>query len=288
MGLATGSNRSCRSVPYRAAIDRDEEDRLLLVVAEGRAAAAELALDPDPDRRRVLEAAVRAAGRARATVVENHQGFIATVARRYRTGRVPLDDLMQEGNIGLLEALDRFDPAVGVRFNTFAFYAVRRMIVAALPRHQEGLSRSRQVVREANRVRKLRAELEFTLGRTVTADEVAEAAGLSLRRVRALEGLAVGVLPLHDETARDFVDVVDDGDPANREDDNGPMLRNLLDRLPASQRAVIASRYGFDEPEPRFQRDIADALGVTVSRVSQIERAALDRLRFLADRLVAA
>jgi len=272
----------------RVAIDHDEEARLLLVVAEGRAAAVELTGDPDPDRRAALEAMVAAAHQARAAVIERHQGFVATVARRYRTGRVPLDDLIQEGNIGLLDALDRFDPAVGVRFNTFAFYAVRRTIVAALPRHQDGMSRSRQVVREANRVRKVRAELEFTLGRTVTVDEVAEAARLSPRRVRQLEWLAVGVLPLHDETAREVVDVVDDGDPANRDDDDGAVLRILLDRLPASQRAVIASRYGFDEAEPRLQRDIAEALGVTVSRVSQIERTALERLRFLADRVVAA
>jgi RNA polymerase sigma factor (sigma-70 family) len=273
---------------YRPAIDFDEEARLLLIVAEGRTAAGELAGDPGPQRRAELEAVLAAAGRARTALVERHQGFVATVARRYRTGRVPLDDLIQEGNIGLLDALDRFDPSMGVRFSTFAFYAVRRTIVGALPRHQDGMSRSRQVVREANRVRKVRAELEFTLGRTVTVDEVAETARLSPRRVRQLEWLAVGVLPLHDETAREVADVVDDGDPANRDDDDGAAVRILLDRLPASQRAVIASRYGFDEAEPRLQRDIAEALGVTVSRVSQIERTALERLRFLADRVVAA
>jgi RNA polymerase primary sigma factor len=283
--MASTTQRTCR--PLGVAIDRDDEARLLVAVVEGRAAAAELLRNPDPARRAELEAAVATADTARAMIVTTHQGFVAALARRYCSGRVPLDDLIQEGNIGLLEAIERFDPAVGVRFATFAFYAVRRTIVGALPRHHHGVALSRQVVREANRVRKVRTELEFTLGRTATAAEVAEAAHLSLRRVRQLEWLAVGPLPLSDETALDLADAADDGDPANRETDDGPEVRRLLDSLPSPQRTVINARYGF-ESEPRLQRDVAAALGVTESRVSQIERAALDRLRLLANRRLAA
>jgi RNA polymerase sigma factor (sigma-70 family) len=287
MVAATRSQRSCSSVPARVPIGRDEEAQLLLTVVQGRAAAGELARNPGPDRRAELLALVAAADRARARVVETHQGFVAVIARRCRSGRVPLEDLIQEGNIGLLDAIDRFDPEVGVRFATYAFYAVRRTIVAALPRHHDGLALSRPVVREANRVRKLRAELEFTLSRTATAEEVAQAAHLSPRRVRQLEWLAVSLLPLNDETALEVADTVDDGDPANQESDDGPVVRNLLEKLPPPQRTVIASRYGF-ESEPRIQRDIAEELGVSESRVSQIERAALERLRFLAGRIIAA
>jgi RNA polymerase sigma factor (sigma-70 family) len=276
-------------VTTHAAIDRDHELQLLRVVADGRAAAAELAGDPAPDpaRRAELAAAMAAADKARAAIVESHQGFVATVARRYRSGRVPLEDLIQEGNLGLLDAIDRYDPAVGVRFTTFAFYAVRRTVVEALPRHHGGMALSRQVVREANRVRKVRAALECSLGRTVTAEEVADAARLSPRRVRQLEWLALSPLALHDEAARDVVDAVNDGDPAAHLDDDAPEVRSLLERLPVPQRAVIESRYGFGS-EPRFQKEIAEALGVTVSRISQIERTALDRLRLLATRSLAA
>jgi RNA polymerase primary sigma factor len=286
MGVSSKSQPTC-TAPARATIDRDEEARLLLTVAEGRAAAAELAGHPDPARKVELDAVVAAAEKARAKIVETHQGFVARIARRYCSGRVPLDDMIQEGNIGLLEAIDRFDPAVGVRLATFAIYPVRRTIVAALPRHHDGFALSRSIVREANRVRKVRSQLEFTVGRSATTAEVAEAAHLSMRRVRELEWLAVSPLPLNDETALSVVDTVDDGNPANHDADDGPVVRSLLECLPTTQGTVIASRYGF-ESEPRFQWEIAEALGVTESRVSQIERAALDRLRRIAGRLLAA
>jgi RNA polymerase sigma factor (sigma-70 family) len=266
------------------AIDRQEEARLLRVVFDGRRAAAELAggdPGPAPVRRAELEALVSADHDARSTIVANHQGFVAMVARRYRTGRVPVADLIQEGNIGLLAALDRFDPGVGVRFNTFAFYWIRQTIIAALPRHQDGLAVSRSVVREVNRVRKTRAEVERALGCGATAEEVARAAGLSVRRVLELENLGVGLVPLNEDIARDIVDLLDDGDPAARDDDDGPVVRGLLDRLAAPERAVITCRYGFGTA-PQYQSQIAETLGVTVSRVSQIQRKALDDLRRLA------
>lgn len=109
-----------------------EEARLLEIIVTGRRAAAELAEEPAPDRRKGLEAAVGAADEARRLIVQAHQGLVAKIARRYQRSGVPMADLMQEGNIGLLAALDRFDPEAG-RFSSFAWYWVRQMMLAAIP-----------------------------------------------------------------------------------------------------------------------------------------------------------
>ncbi|HKY76070.1 MAG TPA: sigma-70 family RNA polymerase sigma factor [Acidimicrobiia bacterium] len=227
--------------------------------------------------------AVAAATEARRLIIEAHQRFVARVASPYRHCGVPMADLIQEGNLGLIAALDRFDPTVGCRFGTFAAYWVRQLILAAIPRLRRGLSLSPAVAKAAHRVRKTRAAVEAKLGREATAAEVGEAAHISAARVRRLESLALPHQRLTESVSAVTVDAVDDGDPSAAPDVPVAAIRELVDQLPPRQRLVICGRYGIGS-ERRLLTDLGETLGVSASRVSQIEREALSRLRRLAAR----
>jgi DNA-directed RNA polymerase sigma subunit (sigma70/sigma32) len=224
-----------------------------------------------------------AAAEARRLIIETHQRLVARVASPYRHSGVPMADLIQEGNLGLIAALDRFDPTVGCRFGTFAAFWVRQLILAGIPRHRRGLSLSPAVAKAAHRVRKVRAAVEAKLGRAATTAEVAEAAHMSAARVRRLESLALPHQTLTESVSAITVDAVDDGDPSAAPEVPVAAIRELLDQLPARQRLVICGRYGIG-CERRFLTDLGETLGVSASRVSQIEREALTRLRRLAAR----
>ncbi|HZI38375.1 MAG TPA: sigma-70 family RNA polymerase sigma factor [Acidimicrobiia bacterium] len=222
-----------------------------------------------------------AAAEARRLIIETHQRLVAVVARPYRHSGVPMADLIQDGNLGLIAAVDRFDPTVGCRFGTFAAYWIRQLILAAIPRQRRGLSLSPAVAKAAHRVRKVRDALEAKLGREATTAEVAEAAQMSAARVRRLESLALPHHALTESVSAITVDAVDDGDPSSAPGVPVAAIRELVDQLPARQRIVICGRYGIGS-EVRLLTDLGETLGVSASRVSQIEREALGRLRRLA------
>ncbi len=248
----------------------------------GRRAAAALADGTAPERRADLEAAVRAAENARRLLVQAHQGLVAKLAYRYRQSGVPMADLMQEGNVGLLAALDRFDPAAG-RFASFAWYWVRQMILAAIPGQRQGFCLSPGVARQVYRVRLVRTRLEGELGREVSTAELSAACKLSVERVGQLEALTMPHHVLNETVSSTLAESAEDADPSCI---TGKRLtiqavHDLLDQLPARERLVIRGRYGLGSAPQRLS-DIAETLGVSASRVCQIEREALQRLRRLA------
>ena len=271
-GPTDGGRRSLR-------LDRAQESRLFAVVVAGRHAAAELAAAPDGPRREIHEWDVRAGVEARRIILEAHQNFVAIVASRYRHSGVPMNDLIQEGNVGLVCALDRFDPEVGVRFATFASFWVRRTILAGIPLHRRGMPLSPRVARELYRLRKIRTALEAKLAREATSDEVAHVAGLSPTRVRRLEALNLPLQPLTEAvtSTAGVADELDGSEPEVQVE----AIRELVSRLSSREQYVISRRFGIG-CAPELQTQVAEALGVTGSRISQIERQALEHLRRLA------
>ena len=272
---------SVLAVAPASANDLDEV-RLLKIIVAARGAAAALAAETAPERRAELEALIREADEARRLIVQSHQGLVAKLARRYRYSGVPMADLMQEGNVGLLAALERFDPAAG-RFASFAWYWVRQMILAAIPRHRQGFCLTSGVARQVYRVRQVRDRLEAELGREASVAEMSAACGLSTTRVAQLEAVAMPVHPLNETVSSTVVNPVEDGDPSRI---TGIRLaveavHHLLDELAPRAQLVIRHRYGLGVA-PRRLSEIAETLGVTESRVCQIERESLQRLRQLA------
>ena len=171
----------------------EEERTLGAAVQNGHAAKRELdeleALDDDneldPERLRVLRRAVGRGERARRQFVEANLRLVVSIARNYRTPGVDLADLVQEGNVGLLRAVERFDPAFGVRFSTYATYWIRQAVRQGMSKMGHAIALPDEKRALLIEVRRTDERLTQTLGRSPQEDEIAAEMGLDARRAAA-------------------------------------------------------------------------------------------------------
>jgi RNA polymerase primary sigma factor len=220
---------------------------------------------------------------ARDRLVEEHMGLVRSVARRYRELGLPFEDLVQEGAIGLLEAIERFDPDNGAKFSTYAYWRIRQAVTHALTAHgrllhlPKGVLERRRAIWEAT-------EALVDGGPPPTALALAHVTGLSAAEViEALaapvtttsldkplgEGLSLGAV-LADPTAAD-------PEAATVSELERVALVDALARLPDRQRLVINAHFGLDG-EPKTLAELGAALSVSTGRVRAIERDALHDL----------
>jgi RNA polymerase sigma factor (sigma-70 family) len=220
----------------------------------------------------------------RAAMIESNLGLVHAMANAYRGRGVADDDLVQEGTVGLIQAVDRFDPGRGVKFSTYAAWWIRRALIDAL-----GQARAIRMPAKAERslsaVRRAETEL-----RGLASDEaVAECTGLSAERVRSLRTAARVTASLdepvgeHGAPRAELVADPDPVDPWRRLDDLETRRRawSVLKVLPRRQREVLVRRYGLAGGEAQTHRQIAAALGIGDERSRQLENEALRRLREL-------
>jgi RNA polymerase primary sigma factor len=228
-------------------------------------------------------------GAARRRIIEGNLRLVFAVARRHRGRGVPLADLVQEGAIGLAQAVERFDPDNGAAFSTYAVWWIRRSMVDAI-----AAARPIRVPPDAARklaaVRRAEAELRRAGDAPVTAEAIAGRTGLSPATVRALRNAPLVSASLDDPIGEDGASlrdlVADDNaaDPVERAiaDDEQRSVSSLLALLPARHREVVARRYGMDHAPVESHAQIGARLGVGEERSRQIEHEALHRLRSVA------
>ena len=228
-------------------------------------------------------------GRARARLIEKNLRLVVSVARRYRGMGLPFEDLIQEGNIGLIKAVEKFDPELGNRFSTYATWWIRQAIGRAiadkgrtirLPTYAQGK------VRTAARTRN---ELSATLGREPADEEVAERLGWTVREARALSGLLVDVLSLDrpvgaEDGSAELNEFVEDEQASGMpeaviRDMEKIRLKESIAEMPARERHVLVRRYGLDDRDPATLAELSNELGVTRERVRQLQRNAEQCLR---------
>jgi RNA polymerase sigma factor (sigma-70 family) len=208
----------------------------------------------------------------RRRLIEANLPLVAAIAAEYRGRGVPFADLVQEGSIGLIRAVDRFDPERGVRLSTYATWWIRHAVVHAI-----GDARAVRLPDSAQRrlqaLRRATTELAAVSGREPTLEQAAHGAGLTptdalqLRRATRVRSLDEGV---KDVLARD-----DEGDdPVDRE-----RVRRAVAALPTRSRLVIERSFGLDGGEPETLAQIAVRIGVSVERTRQVRVDALRRLR---------
>jgi RNA polymerase sigma factor (sigma-70 family) len=235
-----------------------------------------------------LLAGGEAADRARRTLIERHLRFVVAIARHYAGTGVPMGDLVQEGNLGLVEAAWRFDPTKGFRFVTYAGWWVRQAIATALARQGHPLSGSIPVARKALKVRQRAHTLTQELGREPSDAELAAAAGLSLdelRDVLAFDASAVSLdVPVGEEGESTLEDLVADGRQAPPEESiidrvAQEQVAAMISSLPAREQTVLRLRYGLEDGVEHSLQDVGNRLGLTRERVRQIEAKALVALQ---------
>ncbi len=281
--------------PLDVLVDAVDEDTRAETRETSRANLAvylrEIARIPPLSREQEIELArrVRAGDEAaKRRLIEANLRFVVQMARRYLNRGLPLPDLIEEGNLGLIRAVEKFEPDRGVRFATYAAWWIRHAIVRALANQARMIRLPVHVEMLLGRYVKEQQRLTQLLGRPPTVAELAAALGTTEEQVEELEEIRQPPVSLEmplGEQGR-VADVVADptADPAaaltalfqQRAD-----LVSVLDDLAANERRVLRRRFGLEGDEPRTLEAIGRELGLTRERVRQIESAALRKLRAL-------
>ena len=216
--------------------------------------------------------------------------LVVRVARRYLNRGLSLLDLIEEGNLGLLHAVTKFQPGRGTRFSTYAVWWIRQAMARALANQARLIRLPVHVELLLGQYMKRKAALAQDLGRVPSTEEVAKALGQPMEEVEHIERMSQRPVSLDAPTGPDgggkLEELVKDASPlpgaglaatlAARED-----LAAVLRDLPAAERSVLELRFGLSGEEPRALESIGRQLGLTRERVRQIETAALARLRRL-------
>jgi RNA polymerase primary sigma factor len=238
------------------------------------------------DEKRLAEAIARGDALARDHMVRANLRLVVSIARGYANRGLPLPDLIEEGNLGLLRAVEGFDPKVGTRFSTYASYWIKQSIKRALINSGKTIRIPAYMVELLSKWRRASARLVDTLGRTPPPEEIARMLGLARKKLPIIkkaihvhqavpqteqaEGWSLGEL-LHDENAKCPAEVLLDDDTLRH------VLRRI-DQLDPRAATIVKLRFGLGGGEPMTLKEIGGVLGLTRERVRQIEAETLASL----------
>jgi RNA polymerase primary sigma factor len=226
---------------------------------------------------------------AKQRLVASNLRLVIKIAKRYVNQGIVFQDLIEEGNMGLIKAAEKFSWRRGFKFSTYATWWIRQFITRTLANHSRTVRVPVHVSEDIQKVQRATRDMTRKLGRDATAAEVAKSTRMSLDRVRELQRLAQRDFSLEvpvgdDNNSKSFGDFIPDPASLNPSEEVFSQLRSeklhkLLEGLNEKEQSVLIMRFGFDGEDPRTLEETGQILGVTRERIRQIEERALKKIR---------
>ncbi len=271
-----------------ALLTADEEVALAMRMEAGRKAQPKLARAKSDSKREELEKVMEDGMAAREHLIRANSRLVISVAKKYIGRGVPFLDLIQEGNIGLIRAANKFDYTRGHKFSTYATWWIRQAVTRAIADQSRTIRVPVHMGDQINKLLRISHQLTQRLGRGPTPEELASELDIPVRKVEQMLDVARRPLslemPTDDEeesTLGDFVEDIDS--PAPPDEVSSSMLRevllDILADLPPREVKILQMRYGLLDGQTYTLEEVGRKLGVTRERVRQIEAQALSRLR---------
>ena len=242
----------------------------------------------DADRRRDLEAVARDGQAARDHMIRANLRLVVSAARKHSRRGLPFLDVVQEGNLGLIRAVEKFDYTKGFKFSTYAMWWIRQAIERGLAEQSRTVRLPAHVSEVVSKLSRIDRDLQRMLGRDPTVEEIAEEAGIPVERVvevRRVSREAVSLdTPVGDDGETSLGELIEDDDSVSAADiaEHHALLDELdglLATLPPREATIISLRFGLRDGRQHTLQEVADQVGLTRERVRQLEKHALAKLR---------
>ncbi|MEX0581266.1 MAG: sigma-70 family RNA polymerase sigma factor [Mycobacterium sp.] len=240
------------------------------------------------NRKNVLSVVAEDGRAARSHLLEANLRLVVSLAKRYTGRGMPLLDLIQEGNLGLIRAMEKFDYTKGFKFSTYATWWIRQAITRGMADQSRTIRLPVHLVEQVNKLARIKREMHQTLGREATEEELAEESGIPAERINDLlehsrDPVSLD-MPVGADEEAPLGDFIEDSEAMSAENTVIAELlhtdiRHVLATLDEREQQVIRLRFGLDDGQPRTLDQIGKKFGLSRERVRQIEREVMIKLR---------